>query len=39
MDGDGGDGSGGVGVTPDVSPLIIGDTRIDEVYALDVKSP
>jgi Tol biopolymer transport system component len=28
-----------LGVAPDGSPLIIGDTRIDEVYALDVEWP
>jgi hypothetical protein len=28
-----------LGVAPDGSPLIIGDTRIDEVYALDVQWP
>ena len=28
-----------IGVAPDGSPLIIGDTRIDEVYALDVEWP
>jgi hypothetical protein len=28
-----------VGVAPDGSPLIMRDTRIDEVYALDVQWP
>jgi len=35
----GGGGGDWIGVAPDGSPLIIGDTRIDEVYALDVRWP
>jgi Tol biopolymer transport system component/DNA-binding winged helix-turn-helix (wHTH) protein len=35
----GGGGGDWIGVAPDGSPLIIGDTRIDEVYALDVQWP